>query len=308
MYKKVVVTGASGFLGRRLVERLRDDGIYRVFALTSAPDALRETIGGELVTCCCKDAVFGDQAAELLKDAVVVGCAYPRASTGTDVADGLKYVQRALEAAVRCGAEAVINVSSQSVYSQQRAYAATEETPVCLESPYAVGKYAVELLLESVCNGSATGYTSLRLASLIGPGFDQRIVNRFVRRGIEEKKITVKDNRQRFGYFDVADAAAAIASVVGWDKPLAPVYNLGAAGAYSLPEIAAAVRTSLRRAGGAEMEIEMLPGEETGCTAVDARLFYRTFPAPAPCSLQESVDRIAAWEINRINNEGKNEG
>ena len=97
------------------------------------------------------------------------------------IADGLKYIQSVFEKSVEGNAAVIVNISSQSVYSQKRTEAATEETPVCLESPYAVGKYAVELMLESICRGSKTRYTNLRMASLIGPGFDQRIVNRLVR-------------------------------------------------------------------------------------------------------------------------------
>ena len=137
------------FLGSHLVERLKDDEKYTVFALSSRPEELKEKIGGTAVEYLHKVA-FKDSG-EFLEDAIVINCAYPRNSTGTVIADGLKYIQGVFEAAVENRAAAIINISSQSVYSQQRTEAATEDTPLCLESPYAVGKHAIELMLESIC-------------------------------------------------------------------------------------------------------------------------------------------------------------
>ena len=51
--KRVVITGASGFLGSHLLKRLWGDGRYEILALSSRPDRLRELIA----------AGSGDQAA-----------------------------------------------------------------------------------------------------------------------------------------------------------------------------------------------------------------------------------------------------
>ena len=241
--KKIVITGASGFLGSHLVERLKDDERFKIYALSSKPEELRERLSGTNVEYIHKD----EMDAEMMKDSIVISCAYPRNSTGTAIADGLKYIQRVFESAVGSGAAAIINISSQSVYSQQRTEAATEETPVCLESPYAVGKYAVELMLESICKGSETHYTSLRMASLIGPGFDQRIVNRLVKKLIAHEPITVVKQPKQMGFLDVEDAVGAIIAVTessmqGWKT----VYNVGNGRGYTVEEIYNSVATELK--------------------------------------------------------------
>lgn len=289
--KKIVITGASGFLGSHLVERLKDDERYKVYALSSKPDDLKEKISGENTEYIHKDSLD----AEMLKDSTVINCAYPRNSTGTAIADGLKYIQKVFERAVGSGAAAIINISSQSVYSQQRTEAATEETPVCLESPYAVGKYAVEILLESICKGSDTKYTSLRMASLIGPGFDQRIVNRFVKQAIETGKLTVKRNRQKFGFFDVEDAVSGIAAMLAADaETWKPVYNLGRKGSVSLIEIAETVKDVLKMTNTAEVNIDIVDGEETGNSELSIKSFINDISALEMTGLSESVKRIAS--------------
>ena len=293
--KKIVITGASGFLGSHLVERLKDDERFKVYALSSKPEELRERLCGTNVEYVHKD----EMDAEMMKNSIVINCAYPRNSTGTAIADGLKYIQNVFETAVESGAAAIINISSQSVYSQQRTEAATEETPVCLESPYAVGKYAVELMLESICKGSETRYTSLRMASLIGPGFDQRIVNRFVKQALEMGKLTVKRNQQRFGFFDVEDAISGIAAMLGTDeKTWRPVYNLGDVGSYTLVEIAETVKDAVKSEAAKKVEIIVIDGDETGSSELDARLFENDFHTSAAHNLSESVKAICHSAIN----------
>lgn len=290
---KVVVTGASGFLGSHLLERLKDDDRYAVVALSSREEALRERVGGENIEYFHKDALLDERAGSILPGSIVVNCAYPRASKGVAIADGLRYIQDVFEAAVDNGARAIINISSQSVYSPQRTEAAAEDAPVSLESPYAVGKYATELMLEAACRHGDTAYTSVRMASLIGPGFDQRIVNRFVKQALETGGLTVKRNQQRFGFFDVEDAVSGLVSMIdsdasGWKS----VYNLGGSGCYSLTEVAQTVRAVLRETDGIEVGIRVEDGEESGSSCLDVNLFEGDFGASGHMTLAQSVRRI----------------
>ena len=288
-HKKIVITGASGFLGSHLVKRLKDDGHYMVFAMSSKPNELRDLFDGENVAYVYKDALD----AEMLRESIVVNCAYPRNAAGAAVADGLKYTQRVFETAVECGASAIINISSQSVYSQLRTEAATEDTPLCLESTYAVGKYAVELMLESICHGSETYYTNLRMASLIGPGFDQRIVNRFVKQALESGSFRVKRNQQKYGFFDVEDAVGGIVAMLqtdsrGWKSK----YNLGGVGTHTLVEIAEIIRDVLAEICGIVVNIEIIDGDEYVNSDLDCTLFYRDYGFAPQVSLSDSVNKI----------------
>ena len=236
--KKVVVTGAGGFLGSNLVRVLNDREEYFVYALSSRGDELQQNNTHPNMRYCHKDSIFFDEEGCILEDAIVVNCAFPRNSTGTKMADGLRYIQRLFDRSKECGVRAIINISSQSVYSQAREEAATEETPVCLESPYAVGKYATELMLESVCKGKNIKYTNLRMASLIGPGFDQRIVNRFVKQAYEGEPIHINISDRRFGFLAIEDAVSAIIALIDKKDVLwKSVYTVGNAESYSIDEI-----------------------------------------------------------------------
>ena len=80
MSNKIVITGASGFLGRHLLERLKNDEEYQVFAFSSHPEDLREKITGTNITYCHKDCLFDDSMKQTLRDSTVINCAYPRNS------------------------------------------------------------------------------------------------------------------------------------------------------------------------------------------------------------------------------------
>jgi len=296
MSNKVVITGASGFLGRNLVEKLRTDGDFIVYALSSKGDELQKSNNVDYIHFCHKESFLNND--EMLHEAIVVNCAFPRNSTGMGIASGLRYIQQLFDRAVDCGAEAIINISSQSVYSTRRTEAATEEMPVCLESPYAIGKYATELLLESACRGSKTRFTSLRMASLIGPGFDQRIVNRFVKQALYEGKLTVNLSKQEFGFLDISDAIVGIICVISHPKRyLKKVYNLGVEEGYSIAEIAQTVCKELEQL----RKIDVTFNEEKDINFVNSTVnsakFIDEFGWNRNVSLNESVKKIVGYEV-----------
>ena len=272
--KKIVVTGAGGFLGSNLVKALKGKDKYLVYALSSHSKDLQNGNVFSNVQYYHKDVVFCDEGVGFLKDAIVVNCAFPRNSTGIEMADGLRYIQCLFNRAKKCQVKAVINISSQSVYSQKREESATEETPVCLESSYAVGKYATELMLESVFHGTKIAFTNLRMGSLIGPGFDQRIVNRFVKQALEGRTLHVMRSKQRFGFLDIEDAVRGIILLLKQspDK-YRRIYTLGNNKAYTIEEIIECIQHEFVERNMMFPSINIEDGEQKSNTSVDyARL------------------------------------
>ena len=291
---KIVITGASGFLGSHLLERLKDDASYIVFALSSRPSELKEKIGGQNIEYLYKNDIVGESAGKIIRNSVIVNCAYPRNYIGSEIATGLKYIQTVFESAVKNEAEAIINISSQSVYSQQRKEIATENTPVCLENPYAVGKYAVELMLESICKQAEKRYTNLRMASLIGPGFNQRIVNRFAIKMLQNEQITVVRQDKYMGFLDICDAVEAVMSIIltpciYWK----PVYNVGNAKGYTVEQIYEVLASMLRDKIVVENPI-IEKGSDTSTTAVSYGLLHDDTGFVPKVSLEGSINNILA--------------
>ena len=171
---------------------------------------------------------------------------------------------------------AVINISSQSVYSQQRTEQATEETPLNLETSYAVGKYAAELLTNTLC--AAIPHTNLRLASLIGAGFDQRVPNKLIAKAFAGEELKVLRGPQYYGFLDVRDAADAITAVISSDTGAwAEVYNLGTNEAYTLEDIAKTVVEIYNKKFSANLTYRTELSEKSFNSALNCRIFNKDF-------------------------------
>ncbi len=291
------ITGAGGFLGSCLTERLLAGGTDCVTALTSRPDELRRKVPDNG----CLRVLDADPAGLFsggdVADAVLVNCAFPRSADGPGMASGLSYVSRVLEQAAEAGFGGVVNISSQSVYDGKRTEPADEHSPLCPDTPYAVGKYASELLTAAVCQER---YTNIRLASLIGPGFDQRITNKLVDAALAKKELRVKRNRQVFGFLDVRDAAEGIIRLIrtdpaGWK----PVYNLGNGAGYTLPEIAATVAEVLLEIRGMEIRVVEEENETASNSSVKAGLLERDTGFAAGMTLKDSIRTIALEKIKQ---------
>lgn len=286
---KVLITGGGGFLGQHLISDVLACGKHEVYAMSSQKEVLNEKFGqsGHFKVV---DSVPGDLD-------VLISCAFPRNADGLSLANGLDYISALYKEAVCMNVKSVVNISSQSVYSSQRQTAADESEAVNLESKYAVGKYAVELLTNSIFSGIP--HTNIRMASLIGVGFDQRITNKFVKQVVAGNDLRIVGGRQQYGFLDVRDAASAIIKVAladpaHWDE----VYNLGTDGAYTLEEIANCVVAVGARLFGKNASVQV--GEEAPWfgSALDSSRLKKQLGWEPKLSLEEIVCDIFRAEVD----------
>jgi len=291
---KVVLTGASGFLGSNIIQKLKDKDKFRIYALSSKGRILQQKNDNLNVIYLDKEAILHDEYKSILNEAIVVNCAFPRNSTGIGMGEGLKYIQELFSNSVKADAKAIINISSQSVYSSKREEPVDENVLVCPETPYAVGKYSMELLLETACEASNTVYTNIRLASLIGEGFNQRIVNRFVKKALETHMLNVNNNQQIFGFMDIDDAVTGILRLLDTNpKKWKPVYNLGIDQGYTLIEIAKLVKKVLKETMNIDTKIKIVSGTESSNSSINASLFNKDFDFLPAVSLESSIRKIS---------------
>jgi UDP-glucuronate 4-epimerase len=181
---RAVVTGAAGFIGSHLSERLVADG-WRVTGVDCFTDyydrADKEANLAALGSAPHFDFIEGDVAAidldTLLADRPVVFhlAAQPgvRASFGDAFASyvhhNLTATQRLFDAALTAGCGRVVWASSSSVYGDAETYPCVEHgTPLTPRSPYGVTKRAGEDLAR-IYRGLGLSVCALRYFTVYGP-------------------------------------------------------------------------------------------------------------------------------------------
>lgn len=300
--KKIIVTGASGFLGNNLINTLIGKDEYSVYAYSSRYGQEDQPWQERNIRFLHKDAIFSSNNGQILKNAIVVNCAFPRNSSGIGLADGIRYIQRVFVESEKCGAKAIINISSQSVYSQTRETIATEYMPVSLETPYAVGKYATELILESICKKAQMAYTNLRIASLIGPEFDQRIVNRLVKQALSSETLCVVKSARKFGFLDIEDAVRALLALLETNtKQWRTVYTVGNGKAYDIEYIAQRIKYVFKKNGLSIPRINIENGNGFGSTGVSYSEFHKDTGFEPSTDLDTSIQHILT-QLQKNNN------
>jgi len=230
MGERTLVTGAAGFLGSHLCDRLLADG-HQVVGVDCFTDHYARELkernleraqqwdSFELV-----EADLADGRAEALVDGVETVfhlAAEPGVRggrLGTYLRRNVIATQRLLESKPR----RLVYASSSSVYGN--APHQSEETPVAPLSPYAATKVAMERLVES----SGLPAVGLRFFTVYGPRQRPDMAfHRFIERCLDGEPIAViGDGRQVRDFTYVGDAVEAALSAAARGRAGA-IYNVG---------------------------------------------------------------------------------
>ena len=231
--KTVLVTGASGLLGRSVVKHLLKGGFHVISSIMPIEQATYIPNPGEQVVL--NDDVF---AGNLPHIDVVINCAFARSNNAEQLASAFDFTTKLIEGFRKADIDGVINISSQGVYKRLPVgQLPREDSPIEPIDTYSMSKYAVEKMF--ILSG-IKHVTSVRLASL---NMKQRFLYHFVRSAKEEGVIHLDSPRVYASILDVEDAAAALVALASvpasqWKD----AYNLSIGTQYSLEEYALAVK------------------------------------------------------------------
>lgn len=287
---KIAITGAGGFLGTEILRQLSSKLDVMVYAFVFEQEKQRPTfVRSENIVPVNNSLVSEFDYSDI---DVLLNCAFPRNMDDASFATGLDFIQQVFSKAAEDHVKAVINISSQSVYSQKRMLAADEDAPIVLESKYAVGKYATELLVNSLFKN--VRHTNLRLSSLIGAGFNQRLTNKFAMKVMAGEQITVTGGQQLFGYMDVRDAADGILQIMcnSSGKMWREKYNFETNEAYTLETLARYTYNVGQELGYQAPEIAILAGDSWQNSSVICNQFYTDFDWHPKHDLEDTLKWI----------------
>lgn len=264
--RRILVTGADGFIGSHLVERLVRGGrsvralvCYNSFNswgwLDRAPAEVManvEVIAGDIRDPHgVRDAMKGCDVVMNLAALIAIPFSYraPDAYVDTNVKGALNVVQAARD----LGVERVVQTSTSEVYGTARYVPIDEGHPLQGQSPYSASKIGADQMALSFHAAFGTPVTVIRPFNTYGPRQSARAVIPTIigqiAAGAREVKLGALSPTRDFSF--VADTAAAFEALAECDAALGQVVNTGAGFEISIGETAALIAELM----GAEIEL-----------------------------------------------------
>jgi len=311
--RRAVVTGAAGFIGSHLCERLLGDG-WRVTGIDSFTDYYpRDDKLANL------GVLSGAPAFEFLeRDLLDDG--WQAALSGTDVVfhlaaqagvrdsfgrsfrhyadNNLVATQRVFEASGSAGASRVVWASSSSVYGDAEAHPCREASTATLpRSPYGVTKRACEDLAR-VYRGPDLGITGLRYFTVYGPRQRpdmaiRRICDALASGGTFQ---LYGDGMQSRDFTYVGDAVDATVRCADVAAP-ADVYNIGGGEEATMSRVI----STLESLAGTRLRVDRRPQQrgDVRRTSADVSRARRDLGWSPTVSLNDGLAAELAWVRSR---------
>lgn len=240
--KKVLITGADGFIGSHLVEALvRDNADVRAFVyynsfnswgwLDHAADDIRgkfEVFAGDIRDPFgVKTAMQGCDVVLHLAALIAIPYSYhsPAAYIETNVTGTLNIVQAARD----LGVAKVVHTSTSEVYGTARFVPITEDHPLQGQSPYSASKIGADQIAMSYYSSFDTPVSTIRPFNTYGPRQSARAVLPTVITQIANGKRNIKlgaiSPTRDFNYVD--DTVSGFIAVASADASTGQVINIG---------------------------------------------------------------------------------
>ncbi len=251
--KKILVTGADGFIGSHLVEELVDRGhdvrafvLYNSFNswgwLDESSPRMRQALdvfsGDIRDPSGVRQAIRGCDV--VLHLAALIAIPYSYHSPDTYVDTNVKGTLNVVQAARELGVERVVHTSTSEVYGTARLVPITEDHPLQAQSPYSASKIGADQIAQSFWRSFGTPISIIRPFNTYGPRQSARAVIPTIITQLAARQGVIRLGAQHptrdFNY--VADTVRGFIAVAESDSAVGEVINIGSGFEISIGDIA----------------------------------------------------------------------
>ena len=240
--KKILVTGADGFIGSHLTEELVRQGLdVRAFVLynsfnswgwlDNSPSEIKNSLdifsGDIRDPYGVKKAMQGCDLVYHL--AALIAIPYSYHSPDTYVDTNVKGTLNIVQAAREIGNVKVVHTSTSEVYGTARFVPITEEHPLQGQSPYSASKIGADQMAMSFYTSFETPVSVIRPFNTYGPRQSARAVIPTIITQLlaGQKKIKLGAISPTRDFNFVRDTVAGFMAVAGSEKSIGEVINIG---------------------------------------------------------------------------------
>jgi nucleoside-diphosphate-sugar epimerase len=289
---RVLLTGASGFVGRYALDALLDAG-HEVHAVAREPGSSRDGVTWHAVDLLDRGAerLMADVEPELL-----VHLAW-NAEHGKfwSSPENLLWVEASLallRAFAAVGGRRAVFAGTCAEYDWS-AELLDEDSPLHPATLYGAAKHGLHVVAEPFCAEAGIELAWGRLFFLYGPHEDpRRFVPSVVLALLRGEPARMTAGTQRRDFLHVADAGAAFAALA--ESDVLGAVNVAAGAPFALRDLAARIA---RRIDGAELQLGALPmsaSDPPAITTSARRLREQVGWAPR-IGLDEGLDEVVGW-------------
>lgn len=303
--KKLVIIGASGFIGSNLLEKLANTDVDIIAVSLNMSDFF--------VKLDAKNIIYEDYATfssrtESLEDYTVINFAYTRSVVKEDIDNSIEFTYKVSNVINELKIKKYIYISTQSIYNEQRTSPAVETDKVLPKDNYGAGKVHLEEWLEEFLKNNNIKLSILRIASVVGPGMDKRITTRLVTSAINNNSINITDSGQKFSFIHIKDLIDVLIEYIYYifnikaeeleknkNNIEVEIYNIGTEESYSLIDMANVIKKELEKIDkNIEINVEKVQGEYKN-NLVSMNKYFSEFSWRPKLDLREIIKE----EINR---------
>lgn len=309
---RILVTGAAGFIGSHLVDRLLADG-REVVGVDSFTGCYSRERKERNLTLARESDAFSLVEGDLLSldpevllsnvDAVVHMAGEPgvRRSWGVHfqryMERNVMTTQRLLEAAYQIGDVKFVYASSSSVYGGDGGYPMNEDHPRRPASPYGTSKLAAEELVGLYRRERGVPTTALRYFTVYGPRQrPEMALSRFLFAANRGRPVEIYGDGEQIR--DMTYVTDAVNATVAALEAQPGVYNVGGGVRATVNEMLGAVRS----ATGADLDVRYgpaAPGDVRSTWADFSRAAtYLNYNPQA--GLEEGIAAQAGWALREM--------
>lgn len=311
--KKVLVTGADGFIGSHLTDALVRSGadvtalaLYNSFDshgwLDDLPDDVRSHL--RLVRGDVRDSAFLNRIvrgqAVVFHLAALIAIPYSYAAAQSYVETNILGTVNVLEAVRQWEVERVVHTSTSEVYGTARTMPISEAHTLQGQSPYSASKIGADMMAQSYARSFDVPVVIIRPFNTYGPRQSERaIVPTIVRQILDPTcpVIMVGDTTPIRDLTYVEDTAAAFLTAGLADLEFGQAYNAGSQRAVTISDV---LDLALELSGSKKPvhrdESRLRPqNSEVRALLADSSRFEREAGWRARMTLREGLQRTIAW-------------
>lgn len=232
---KILITGASGRLGRELVKALRERHELVALSRTSSPTL--QDVTSYAVDLANPSQLSGVIATEkpdaIIHLAAILG---PACESNPDLAEkiNVEATKKLVELASQHGVKKFVFASTSAVYNQLELSPTDEFSNIGPRSIYGKSKLKAEQIIQEISLHSSTQFAVLRIFNIYGAGFEDSLVYKLTRSSSDHPVMLLGPDNYYRDYIYVADVVEAFRNAVEVaqeDKYL--VMNIGSGRAVS---------------------------------------------------------------------------